>query len=400
MAIPIRRPLTRRIAAFILVALFSAAAAFTYLFYTAAFTAVDRVAIMSSRAGLVMDRDAKVKYLGVQVGKVTSIDYDGDQARLSLAILRDQMSYIPSNVTVRIASNTVFGAKSVDFLLPDNPSPKPLAANSTLHASDVAVEANTLFQSLVDTLHKIDPVELNATLTAITEGLRNNGEDLGDGITSLTDYMGKINPALPTLQTDLQRLSQTADIYADAAPDLMTVLDNIPTISNTIVDERDNLTATLLAATGLANTAADTLAPAENDLIAAIQRLRAPLKVLGEYSPEFGCVITALATALAKFGPAVGGIVPGIFLSANFKPGSPPYTYPESLPIVNASGGPNCRGLPNLPTIQGGGSWYKPQFLVTDNAYIPYQPNTELQFDPPSTLQFLFNGAYAQRGDF
>ncbi len=34
---------------------------------------------------------------------------------------------------------------------------------------------------------------------------------------------------------------------------------------------------------------------------------------------------------------------------------------------------------------------------MTDNAYVPYQPNTELQFDAPSTLQFLFNGAFAER---
>ncbi len=41
---------------------------------------------------------------------------------------------------------------------------------------------------------------------------------------------------------------------------------------------------------------------------------------------------------------------------------------------MNASGGPNCRGLPNVPTKQYGGSWYHTPFLVTDNAYVPYQP--------------------------
>ena len=42
----------------------------------------------------------------------------------------------------------------------------------------------------------------------------------------------------------------------------------------------------------------------------------------------------------------------------------------------------------------------RPAALKTDNAYVPYQPNTELQFDPPSTLQFLFNGAFAERDDY
>jgi phospholipid/cholesterol/gamma-HCH transport system substrate-binding protein len=102
---------------------------------------------------------------------------------------------------------------------------------------------------------------------------------------------------------------------------------------------------------------------------------------------------------LNTFGPLVGVRKPGALLSANFILGAPAYTYPDSLPIVNASGGPNCRGLPDMPIQQEGG-WYHSPFLVTDNAYAPYQPDTQPQFDPPSTLQFLFNGAYAERDDY
>ena len=122
--------------------------------------------------------------------------------------------------------------------------------------------------------------------------------------------------------------------------------------------------------------------------------------MIGDYSPIIGCVLEGTGEAVDKFAPILGGIRPGLFVSSNFLPGAPAYTYPESLPIVNASGGPNCRGLPNMPNKQVGGSQYHSPFLVTDNAYVPYEPNTELQFDAPSTLQFLFNGAFAERDDF
>ncbi|KUI45608.1 MCE-family protein [Mycobacterium sp. GA-1199] len=381
-------------------AVFAVISSLTYLAYSGAFIAVDTVTVTSARAGLVMDRDAKVKYLGVEVGKVSSIEYDGAQAELTLEIRRDQMDYIPSNVTVRIASNTVFGAKSVDFLSPTIPDKSALAANSHLHAAEVAVEANTLFETLVNTLKKIDPVELNATMTAIGEGLRGNGRDIGTTISTFTDYMGTFNPHLPTLQSGVQKVGEVADIYAEATPDLLTLFDNTESISNTIVDQQENLATTLMAAVGLGNTASDVLEPSQSDLIAAVQRLRAPLKVLGDYSPQLGCLLDGLATTLKEFAPAWGGTVPGVFMNAFFIPGVAPYTYPESLPIVNASGGPNCRGLPNLPGKMKNGSWFRPQFLVTDNAYIPYQPNTELQFDPLTTFQFLFNGAYAERDDY
>ncbi len=190
------------------------------------------------------------------------------------------------------------------------------------------------------------------------------------------------------------------NVYADAAPDLTTIVDNLPTISKTVVDQQNNLNDTLLATIGLANNAYDTLAPAQQNFIDAINRLRAPIKVAHDYSPEFGCFFAAVDRGIKEFAPLLGVRKAGLFTSSNFVLGAPSYTYPESLPIVNASGGPNCRGLPDLPTKQTGGSFYRAPFLVTDNAYIPYEPFTELQFDAPSTLQFLFHGAFAERDDF
>jgi phospholipid/cholesterol/gamma-HCH transport system substrate-binding protein len=389
-----------RIAAAILTAIVLAAAVFTYLSYTAAFTSTDTVTVMSPRAGLVMDRDAKVKYRGIQVGEVREIEYAGNEAKLTLSIDSSQLPYIPSNALVRIAGNTVFGAKAVEFVPPDDASDTALRPGAQVQASSVQLEVNTLFQTLTDVLNKIDPVNLNATMTALGEGLRGNGDDLGATLAGLNTYLQQLNPKLPALQEDFRRTAVVGNIYADAAPDLVTVFDNAPTISNTIVDQQDNLNAALLAATGLAQNGLATLEPAADDYIAAIQRLRAPLKVLGDYSPMFGCFLQGAATAVDTFGPVIGGVRPGLFTSSNFLPGAPAYTYPESLPIVNASGGPNCRGLPNVPTKQYGGSWYHTPFLVTDNAYVPFQPNTELQFDAPATLQFLFNGVYAERDDY
>lgn len=389
-----------RIAAAIMAAVVLAAVAFTYLFYTAAFTPTETVTVSSQRAGLVMESDAKVKYRGIQIGKVNKIEYAGDQAKLTLSIDRGQMRYIPSNAVVKIGGTTIFGAKSVEFLPPEAPTGSSMRPGTHIQAQGVQLEVNTLFQTLTDVLAKVDPINLNATVTALAEGLRGNGEDLGVLLSGLNGYLGQINPKLPTLQDDFRKAAVVAGIYGDAGPDLATIFDNAPNLSATIVDQQDNLNATLLAATGLAENGTATLEPGADDYIAAIQRLRAPLKVLGDYSPVFPCMIQGTAQAVDTFAPIIGGVRPGLYVNSNFLPGSPAYTFPESLPIVNASGGPNCRGLPNVPSKQYGGSWYRSPFLVTDNAYVPFEPNTELQFNAPSTLQFLFNGALAERDDF
>ena len=117
-----------------------------------------------------MDRDAKVKYRGIQIGEVESIEYAGDQAKLTLAIDSSQLRFIPSNAVVRIASTTVFGAKSVEFVPPEKPSGSALRPGAQVQASAVQLEVNTLFQTLTDVLHKIDPIHLNATLSALARG--------------------------------------------------------------------------------------------------------------------------------------------------------------------------------------------------------------------------------------
>lgn len=394
------RTVAIRIAALVLAAIIVAFTVLTYLAYSAAFTPTETVTVNSSRAGLVMDKDAKVKYRGIQIGKVEDISYSGDHATLTLAINRDQMRYVPSNAPVRIGSTTVFGAKSVEFLAPQQPSGTSLRPGAVVQAEAVQLEANTLFQTLIDVLNKINPIHLNATMSALAEGLRGHGDDFGSTMAGLNQYLAELNPKLPTVETLLAQTATVANIYGDAGPDLVTVINNAPTIGKTIVDEQKNLTATLLATIGLAEEGTATLEPGADDYIAAIQRLRAPLKVLGDYSPEIGCIVQGVAIGNQRGSSIVGGMKPGAMVSSSFVLGVPAYTYPESLPIVNATGGPNCRGLPNIPSLQYGGSYFRSPFLVTDNAYIPYEPFTEVQVDAPSTFQFLFNGAFAERDDF
>lgn len=389
-----------RIAAAILGSLLLAATVFTYLAYTQAFSSTAKITVTSPRAGLVMEQDAKVKYRGVQVGKVKKIAYHGDQALLTLSMDSAELPYIPANASVQIAGNTIFGAKSVEFVAPANPVGGSLRPGANVQAGKVQLEVNTLFQKLTNLLDKIDPVQLNGTVSALAEGLRGNGDNLGATMAGLNTLLAKMNPKLPELQSGFAKTAIVGNIYGDAAPDIATIVDNVPTISKTLVDQQQNLTTALLATTGLARNGYDTLAPAADDFIAAITRFRAMGDLLAEYSPEFGCLFKGIKGALERFGPSLGGTKPALYVQSSFIPGAPAYTYPESLPVANAKGGPNCRGLPDIPSKQYGGSWFRSPFLVTDSAYIPFQPNTEVQFDAPSTAQFLFNGAFAERDQY
>ena len=74
-------------------------------------------------------------------------------------------------------------APSSSTRVPDDPSQQRLAAGAVLQSQNVSTEVNTVFENLVDVLDQIDPAKLNAVLTALADGVRGQGERIGQATT-------------------------------------------------------------------------------------------------------------------------------------------------------------------------------------------------------------------------
>ncbi|QCB50001.1 MCE family protein [Rhodococcus sp. PAMC28707] len=358
--------------------------------FAGGFTTTVPVTVTSARAGLVMDPQAKVKLRGVEVGRVGSISQVDGMARLDLDMNPSTLSMIPSNAAVEIKSTTVFGSKYVNFVVPPNPSNQSIEAGAVVSADSVTVEFNTLFQHLSEVLQKIEPEKLNATLGAVSSALRGRGEELGTLLEDTDSYLETINPSLPALQRDLSAAAVVTNVYADATPDLMRVLDNATDTGNTIVAEQANLDLLLMNLTGLADTGNQVLSENEKPLGTALSTLTKTTTLLDEYSPALTCFLVGLNKGRIAFGPYAGsGDNASIQLSASFLLGDPAYTVEKDLPKIAASGGPNCYGLPDFDPKQS----HAP-FVVADTADVPYVPATQPAVNVPTIFQFLFAGAW------
>ena len=159
------------------------------------------VTVMTDRAGLLMDRGAKVKLNGAQIGTVSDVSETPDgRAELKLAIEPARLSIVPDNVLVDIGANTVFGAKSVEFLPPPDPSGVPLRAGQVLDSEHVTVEVNTIFEDLNSVLSHIDPAKLNETLGAVSTAFSGRGETFGRSLTDFNGFLAKFEPSLPAAE--------------------------------------------------------------------------------------------------------------------------------------------------------------------------------------------------------
>jgi phospholipid/cholesterol/gamma-HCH transport system substrate-binding protein len=331
--------------------------AFAIGLFQGSFTTSVPVTVVSPRAGLVMNPDAKVKMRGVQVGKVASIEsLPNGQAALHLAMTPSQLQYIPANVLVDITSSTVFGAKFVELVAPDKPLAQRLHAGQTLQGEHVMVEINTVFQQLVSVLAQIDPAKLNESLGALAKAFSGRGEKLGQSLSDLDSFLAKFEPSLPALSHDLTALPAVSNAYADAAPDLVKTLSNANRISRTIVDEQHNLDALLISAIGLADIGNDVLSTNRKPLTTVLHLLVPTTDLTNEYHEVLTCGLGGLVV-IGKNAPLSE---PSINISASLTWGGERYRYPTNLPKVAATGGPQCMGLPRLPFNVA------PKQLITD----------------------------------
>ena len=166
-----------------------------------------------------------------------------DSVSLTLEIDPDQLRYVPANIEARIRATTAFGAKYVDLLYPDHPSSQRLAGGAVIQSQNVSTEVNTVFQNLTGVLQQIDPAKLNAVLSALAEGLRGQGQTLGQAITDGNQVLEQLNPRSETVRHDFQSLKGFSDTYSVAAQNIATVLDAASTTSKTIVDNSKQLDA-------------------------------------------------------------------------------------------------------------------------------------------------------------
>jgi phospholipid/cholesterol/gamma-HCH transport system substrate-binding protein len=374
------RPLMGLVTIVVIVAAFALAANL----FRGGFTESVPVTVISSRAGLVMNPDAKVQIRGVQVGKVASIEVlPNGGAALHLAMDPSHLSAIPANALVDIASPTVFGAKYVQFVFPASPSPESLRAGQVVDAQHVMVEVNTVFEQLTSVFSKIEPAKLNETLGAIASALSGRGEKLGQMLRDLDSYLAKIEPSLPALSHDLETAPGVLRAYADAAPDFVSIADNAARFSDTLVDEQQNLDAALVSVIGLADIGNDVLSQNRQPLTDVLHLLVSTTDLTNQYNQALWCALAGMVDAAGR--PPLKE--PGVHVMAGFLWGQERYRYPMDLPKAGAKGGPQCTGLPHLP--------YEavPPYVVADTGTNPWRrtyPGVILNSD--LIKQIMFGG--------
>ncbi|MGV0720301.1 MCE family protein [Mycolicibacterium elephantis] len=363
------------------------------------------VTLTSERAGLVMETDGDVMLRGVRVGRVSRLSNDENRTSLKLELDPDQVRYIPANVTAQISATTAFGTKFVELVYPSDPSPARLTAGTVLRAERVSTEVNTVFENVVDLLNMIDPLKLNAVLTAVAEGVRGQGERMGQSITDLNQVLLALNERSETIGANWRSLKNFTDTYDAAAEDIVAILDAVSTTSTTVTEHERALDALLLNVVGFTEAGTNLLVTSKDDFVDAVNTLQPTTGLLLHHNPVYTCFLQGATWYLENGGYAAwGGDGRTLQLDVALLLGNDPYSYPDHLPVVAAKGGPGgqpgCGSLPdatkNFPVRQlvtntgwGTGLDIRPNPGIGHPCWANYLPVTRGVPEPPSIRQCI-----------
>jgi phospholipid/cholesterol/gamma-HCH transport system substrate-binding protein len=376
--------------------------------------------MVAPRSGLVMDKNSKVTYNGVEIGRVASvsgIQRDGTPvAKFVLDVDPKYIKLIPANVDANIKATTVFGNKYVSLTSPKNPTPQRITPQHVIDARSVTTEFNTLFETITLLAEKVDPVKVNLTLAAAAQALAGLGDKFGQSIVNGNAILDDINPQMPQIRHDIAQLAALADTYANAAPDLFDSLNNAVITARTLHRQEADLDAALLAATGLGNTGEDIFARGGPYLQRGAADLLPTAQLLDTYSPEIFCTIRNYYDAepagygttgggngyslktMTELTSGLGGILTlpgltgtvltqGLLGLAGLVGGAPnPYVYPDNLPRVNARGGPG--GAPGCWQPLTRDLWPAPSLVVDTGASLA--PYNHLDTGSPYAIEYVW----------
>jgi phospholipid/cholesterol/gamma-HCH transport system substrate-binding protein len=327
------------------------------------------------------------------VAGISEVERDGKPAaKLVLNVNPEYIKLIPANVVANIEAATLFGNKYVSLTSPENPQQQRISSHDVIDVRSVTTEFNTLFETVTSIAEKVDPIELNATLSALAQALNGLGGKFGESIVNGNQILAQLNPRMPQLRYDVQRLADLAEIYYHASPDLWSFLQNAVTTARTLTRQQHDLDAALLAAVGAGNTGEDIFARGGPYLVRGAADLVPTAALLDTYSPEVFCMIRNFHDAAPKVANALGGNGYSLAGAGTIAGAANPYVYPDNLPRVNAHGGPG--GLPGCWQTITRELWPAPYLVMDTGANLA--PYNHFGLGQPMFTEYVWGRQYGE----
>ncbi|MEV5649745.1 MCE family protein [Nocardia sp. NPDC052254] len=220
--------------------------------YTGHFTEKVPVAAILTSTGDGLPSHADVKFRGLVVGSVDSVEVvaKGQRQRAEIGMKPRVVETIPANVTARVIPSNLFGVTAVE-LVDNGPDHATLRSGSTIQQDTGAatIQLQTTLDVLRNVLTNIQPEKLGRVLATLSAALEPSARVPGSTIERLDNWLTQVHD-IPGIGDLLGNLGRAAGALSQSAPELVGVLSDSVTTARTLTERRSNLVALLTDAGG------------------------------------------------------------------------------------------------------------------------------------------------------
>jgi virulence factor Mce-like protein len=222
------------------------------------FGTTPHVTAMVDNAGGALTNGSDVKMNGVMVGRVASITRASNgQVAIDLTMVKDDLDQIPANVVARVLPATVFGKTFVDLVVHGQAAASHLETGATVEADSTqgTLELQNALDDIDSLVKALGPAELASALGSAAQALDGRGAQIASMVGTANSYLDRINPRMPAVRSDLQKLAAATTVVNRIAPDLLDATDDFLVFARTIAGNQAAISAVLSGGTTLADTA-------------------------------------------------------------------------------------------------------------------------------------------------
>ncbi|MSZ77997.1 MAG: MCE family protein, partial [Actinobacteria bacterium] len=182
--------------------------------------------------------DDEVRIAGVRVGKVDSIELQGDHVRVGLRI--DTDSEFGPDTRAAIKVKTLLGAMFV-ALEPAGPGQLDTDDEIPVERTSSPYDVVEAFSGLAETSAEIDTDQLAASLTTLADLTRNSDQEFKsalDGVSALSANIADKNDQINSLLTNLTRVTSVLD---DRDEDIIGLMKDADVLFRSLLARRESV---------------------------------------------------------------------------------------------------------------------------------------------------------------
>ncbi|WP_226437128.1 MlaD family protein [Rhodococcus yananensis] len=321
---------------------------------------------------------APVRYHGVDIGQIASIDAGAVESSVRLAIDTAAAPHVPASVRARVVPRTFFGDVYVELVdVPGSAAgtSRPASGRSLREVDTVvadtgpeAVAMYDLFTRMADVLGEMRPEQLTVALSALGSALDGNGETIGRTIDRLSVIDDRLAPVVSEFIGSTAQFADVLESLSTATPDIVGTVASAAEVSAAIVRNRDRL-ADAFGAAGLLAASVDGFTGPRHDATITV------IDSLGTILATTAANPSGLYDTLANAG-SFGAAGTRVFSSGRFDITAVP-SFADPLPYTSADcpsygtlTGAFCNSSGNgtyaqpVPTVIGGAAETVPLALL------------------------------------